>query len=1399
MMKNAANLRLWVSVVALAGGLAAGAEEFLWKAGDWKGARGGARVEGDVLVLPTPRASLERSYKIRPEWGVLRLRGAMATRNVPAGEQGWQTARFAMVWHDAAGETISPWPPNQGWTGTSDWREVDVAFAIPTNAATFSLSLCNLTAGGEVRFRAVSLELVRERALRPGNAPLPPGVVDPESLEGAAVTTSATRRRISLNGVWRVRPALRGEAGETPPGEQDNWGWTRIPDVWATWRGPCPAAMVLAPWFEDHADERERILPDRAWYSRTFTMPADAAGRRVAVTLDMVASRAILYIDGARAGMVEFPGGEVDLTPWVRPGATQRLVLDVSAHAEGETLDYNEATRADLRKRDVKFPGVTGDMWLEIGPKTPQLAFAWAETSVACGEITFIADTRGLAAGTEVSLGATATHLKTGETRAFSGTGKVDAAGRVAFTASWRDAARWDVHTPFNRYSCRVRLVGEKGEALDETTPFEFGFRDVGIDGRRLLLNGTTVHLRALYDSTYSRYGAHNAYTNAVRACRAAQKAGFNAMIAGNYSFAAGATPYLQGILDAADETGLLYCFSLPHFKDYADLETPAGLARYRADTEAIMRLARRHPSVILWSTSHNAAGYLGAGHPQRIDGLYELPASANGVNRRKARACRKIIGELDASRPCYHHESGNLDDFHCVNCYLDWAPIQERDEWLEHWATVGVKPLFFVEWGLPHISNWSSYRGPLFIWRKPGYQSLWSAEYAAAYRDDAAYEATPEVRAALGLEERLWRAREGFAWGRLTGACRAITNNYLGVQAQFAASNWRSMRAWGMTAMLPWDQEGLFERVGSTVPERRLTLADVRKEPGFMPETVGPAWGEAPAYGPTALGLVFERWNQTDCAWIGGAGNFTDKRHHYAPGARIAKQLVILNDRRESQRVRWQATFAGETRRGEKELAPGACAFVPVEWTAGATGGCDRIEAAFEFADGVVLRDAFAVEVIAPPREVPHGRVALYDPVGLTAKEFERLGVACERLAAPQPPAEAGVRVVVARGALTPDVFKNLVTAHARRGGRVVVFEQDQPALEAVGFRVQTLGLRHAYPRYRSGWLDDLLVAERLRDWCGASTLVEPLTPLREVETGAGSGTFAGFGASRVWRNGNRGTVASVLPEKPTYGDWCALVDGGFDLQYAPLLEWRLGGSGAVLFCQMDVTGRSEPDALADALVRRLALGTPPPAPRESIAKPYGMQAYMAGLAPRAPWFIEQDPEKDTGRLYLVSGGAGQPPDGFFDRIAAGGTALLLGLNAEEVRAWCPAPIAVAPTNHCHYTRIARLPPELNGLSNADWAWHGAMDFAAFTEPAEDGNVAVRVVRHGKGRLVFWQVPPWMIDAETRPYLRTSKRRAEAMLSRLMGNLGFKRGPARVLYGDVPRAEDDPYRYFHW
>jgi predicted amidohydrolase YtcJ len=54
------------------------------------------------------------------------------------------------------------------------------------------------------------------------------------------------------------------------------------------------------------------------------------------------------------------------------------------------------------------------------------------------------------------------------------------------------------------------------------------------------------------------------------------------------------------------------------------------------------------------------------------------------------------------------------------------------------------------------------------------------------------------------------------------------------------------------------------------------------------------------------------------------------------------------------------------------------------------------------------------------------------------------------------------------------------------------------------------------------------------------------------------------------------------VLIEKPLCGDFLPILDGGFSLQYSPLLEYR-EGNGMVLFCQMDVTGRTATDPAAE------------------------------------------------------------------------------------------------------------------------------------------------------------------------------------------------------------------------
>ncbi len=135
--------------------------------------------------------------------------------------------------------------------------------------------------------------------------------------------------------------------------------------------------------------------------------------------------------------------------------------------------------------------------------------------------------------------------------------------------------------------------------------------------------------------------------------------------------------------------------------------------------------------------------------------------------------------------------------------------------------------------------------------------------------------------------------------------------------------------------------------------------------------------------------------------------------------------------------------------------------------------------------------------------------------------------------------------------------------------------------------------------------------------------------------------------------------------------------------------------------------------------------------------------------------------------------------------------------------------------TNAC-FTRIAKRSPEFGGLCNADWAWHGRMSFDALIVPESErdsSSPTLRVIRYGKGRVMLWQMPPWMIDEKAKPYLRTSKRHANAMAARLLANLGagfetplgerfavpVERAWRKSYYLDLPEAGDAPYRYYRW
>ncbi len=1271
------------------------------------------------------------------------------------------------------------------------------------------------------------------------NLPSPQGAgTDPESLTGAWRVDLPSRTEISLNGLWRARPVAADEATEVVPPDGD-WGWGKIPGVLC--REGVGHRMDDMPVLFGGKFAGKGAAPsdanERMWYRRTFEMPREAEGRRVGVRFARVNTRAVVYVDGQLAGEVSWPEGELDITRFAKPGSRQTLAVFVTAYMPdwepSETLTFMGGpgmTFKNKGKRKLHWRGITGDVTLVLAPKGARATFAWGE--LHDGKVRFIVETAGLdsSRGCTAKVKATPLWKDGASAREFSASGlKPDAAGRVSFDSEWPDLALWDLDTPQHRYRVETELFAEDGSRIDEVPPYDTGFREVKLVGREVFMNGRPLHLTTLLGPASVPSALDR--TAALVFCRRAKAMMFSSFNF-NTAFVPGAPDYDE-FPSAADETGIaMMCASIPDITNAPlDKDTlwkdEKMQAIWRERAEISVRAVRRHPSVVLYKMNMNKTGHRDDVHPHVAATGEVDPEDDARPTRKSALWSMKEMGKVDPTRPAYSHDSGNLGDFYTKNIYLGWLPPQERADFLEEWSRIGRHPVNFVEYGTPDSSRFQSFHRPYFIYRTPCYQKSWVAEHSAEWFGEGAVRGGEAVRSLYKNEERLMQESPMvYQFGGMRGEIDKQTSEKSEVMGRFWAETLRGMRGWGCHGVLPWVQNFMFKMPKAKREENpdRWRLAKGRGVvPDFRTSTYRGGmyssislgeriYAEDGVFATTAYGDAQRRWARPAIGFIGGESVFTEKRRNYLVGEKLAKRLVLINDHSAAvvAKWKWRALNGGKvlaSGEGETKVAPGGRSDAVFSFEP-AVSGPWTIEAEFAFSDGDRQTDSFDVHVLPPPEKAKNGAIALYDPKGLTEAEFKRLGIAhAETIRSPEEfrkelgALPMGTAVVIGREALTSDLWDDVVVPECEAGRRFLIFEQTKKCLESLGFRVQERGVRTAFRR--SAALDEMLKGPcgcglsadaLLCDWAGESTLASAdLSGNRRDRLGRVTQDWAGLRMTRIIRVNNRGCVATVLPEKPQTSDWLPLVDCAFALEYSPLMRFRTGG-GMVLLCQMDVTARTVADPAADELLRGLAASLSAPMPKRwSVPDFLGRDAVRAGFA----WGVKS---WETGKDLVVSPGAKMPED-LHKSIEEGATVLCLGMSADEIRAWSPVPVNVAMTNGCTFARIEKPGPELDGLSNCDFLWHGAPSFAAFMDEDPAGNPSYKCIRYGKGKIVFWQLPPWKFNADE-SHLRSTRRAASRMFARLMCNLGwstFTNGTGyhcRPMYKDVPEGADDPYEW---
>lgn len=1231
---------------------------------------------------------------------------------------------------------------------------------------------------------------------------LPPGVRAVWDLGKAWRETTPTRERVCLNGLWRWQPA----AGPTETVPEGNWGYHKVPGPWPglgfyMYR-ESQRCYVHPAW----ADQRLADV-DMAWYQREFTVPADWAGRRITLSAEYLNSLAVVYVDGARVGELTFPGGELDLTPAVQPGRMHALSLFVAALPLNEELVSYAAAEAAQRSRSrVERRGLCGDVFLCSNPSGPRLTDLKIETSVREHRITCRVRCAGLAEGPYVL------HAQVmdgdAEVLAFDseqfGAGEASAAP-LTLSASWPDPRLWDLNTPQNQYDLKLSLLDGRGTVLDELPPTRFGFREFWIEGRDFMLNGTRLYCFAVPLDNAQMATASATYEGARETLARLKRLGVNLVYTHNYGCEPGAHLSFTDILRAADDVGMLVSLSQPHASAYQWDAPDADTSNGYADLAAFyVRVAQNHPAVVMYALNHNMMGYAQDMNPDLMDGRHDnlgRLGERNDGNARLAKRTEDIVRRLDSTRVIYHHSSGNCGQLYTSNCYLNFVPIQGRSDWLESWATQGVKPVFFCEYGAPLGMSWTMHRG----WYK-GERSFTNgriqhefccAEWGAQFRGDAAFDLTDKERQNLRFEARKWR--EGGTWYRWDYPFEMHESdfdapNMLDVQAMYIRDNWPAFRTWGLSAFNLWSHRQLWHRRPGFTP--RPVTFDVDWEnlqrPGFSPDFLETQYeGIEVAYEyddweATPAAEVFLRLNQPLLAYLAGKpARFTSKDHLFVPGERVEKQAIVINNSRETVtcRCQWSLDLPHPLTGGEEvTVATGNQARVTIGLALpdDTPAGMYVLSLTATFSTGEVQTDRLDLTVMpAPAAPRVSGRVALFDPLGDTRNLLAAQGFRFNEVAADADLAGYDV-LIIGRGALTPD-GAGPELSRVREGLKVLVFEQERQVLEQrLGFRVQEYGLRQVFPRVPDHPALAGLTTEHLRDWRGQATLVPPRLEYQFDPHDSPFIMWCGIRVTRPWRCGTQGNVASVVIEKPARGDFLPVVDGGYGLEYSPLLEYR-EGQGLVLFCQMDVTGRTEEEPAAQQLLGNLLRYV------LDYAAPLGRRVVYAGAqagrdhlteAGYAPSEAVVGDLVDTDVLVVTPDGeealAAQKA-ALGQWLADGGRMLALGLDGEALSALLPAPVTTQKAEHiaCNFAPPPSASP-FAGVSPAEVNLREPRQLPLVTAGAVPLGDGVLAAANG-GRVVVCQIAPWDFRYEQQFNLKRTYRRTSCLLARLLSNLGAR------------------------
>lgn len=1211
------------------------------------------------------------------------------------------------------------------------------------------------------------------------------------------VATSSTRSEMVLNGLWLFQPAQAGAASEP----KDKWAAIRVPGAWDSqpeWGNMTLPSFVgaLPKWAgiatRTDSDKGSVFIEQvtRGWYEREISVPKEWAGKKVVLSFERISTDAEVFINGKNVGVTHWPGGEVDITTHLSAGSTGTLrVLVTAVGSEKELLismreDYADKGNSGLRQR-----GIIGDVILSAQPMGAHLDGLAIKTTAMPKELSVTTQLMGLKSAAKGKFTATLKEWPSGVVaKTFNSEIEVSPDKLFTLTWPWAEAKFWDIGQP-NLYTLSLKV--EAAGVVDEVTE-RFGFREIKIEGRNFILNGTPFFGRTSHAGADNSTQGNNDLVLAET--RRALALGYNVLeIWPNDNYRRGFGDFRAAYARGADETGIFVLMPVVRpdelFNWNMKVEESAKQTWLSANRRH-MNQVRNNPSVMGYLFYGNEFMTADDQNPLRIGNKKAL---AESQQRNVAPALELIedLRKLDPTRFVTSHSNANVGDVHTGNHYLGLTPLQEREETLAYWAQTSDMPYGAVEFCSPFSADLHRARQS---WNTAS-EAL-ATEFMAGILGPKAYEQeTAEYRTYVKANFNIAKGVfEGWPGGLKPRQVGYIDYEpYRGFQNNQIEKIWRSWRSYGVSlGMIQWEKiiESKGEGVKKMPPFELGRRGTYRSE--LSNKSLLDTLPDMKDFEPTQT--TYYKSIQPQMAYLGGALDKTDgwvsKDPRYSAGQQIRKSVVILNDGRTLQNYTGEWLVADETGKvvAKKELKDvikiGEKMFLPIEFVAPTVTKetlltlklslkFSATETAYNVDDEMKLHVFPALAVME--KKVP---IVTVDPEGKTTASLRRLGYAPVPWKGEAIP--AGTVLVIGRRAMSaPDFNVKAFKSAVQNGAHAILFSQDPQLLrDRAGLRVHQWVNRQFWPveTQQASILLTGLAGDDFTNWSGAGTLRADRNEDNLKESALRRG-YPIYG----YRVGSRGSVSSAAWEKPHYSGWTPLLEGEFDMAYSPLLELAYG-KGYLLSFSLDVEDRVDP--VADMLVRRAvetALAAKPQPKRQVFYS--GDEATETWLKSSSLVFSKLSGSVPAKSLVII--GPSSPLDeGAIRSLLAGGSDCLLLGHTEKKLA-----IGIN-TKSSNYGAISSSPlpewPELRGVSSSELRLRADKEISliqASSNVQVAANGLIGKVKEGSGVLIAFQGHPLNLEADKKQYYRFSEWRWTRAISQILTNMGAVYGADDMLF----------------